>query len=527
MNKTNKNKSYINILLGLFIFVIACSLFSYLQFNKNNPYLSQGDSFYHVKMAELIRDQGIPQEFPWLHFTALRDNFVDHQLFFHIALIPFITIFGSILGAKIFEVAIISLVFVLMFIILKQQKIKGAFLFTILTLFTMPADFYYRMSSIRDIGLSLLFILTGLYCLFKNKPLALGITCFLYVWAYGGFMFLPILAMLYFVIELLISKKYAWKILLFATSGMILGFIINPYFSKNLDFLFSQIFQTGLGAKEYTGGEWRPYDTWFWVKTNYLPLIIFSSGIFISFIKNVKQNTKTLTLFILAIIFLVLQWKSKRFVEYCPFFLTMSGFLLLKPFLNERIDEFKNKTFFKKNEKYFYLSTFVIFIFLAIFFSITQIESAREDTKTDFSMSAIQKVHDYLKEFSAEGDIVFTDDWDVFPLYFFINSKNYYLVGLDPEFMNQYQGVPYEGEKEKLYQEFAAISSGKDSFNLERIKNHFQAKWIIVKKDHPNFYKNLKSKPSLFQEILFATNDSSIDNYSGAFDDGYYLFKVL
>ena len=126
------------------------------------------------------------------------------------------------------------------------------------------------------------------------------------------------------------------------------------------------------------------------------------------------------------------------------------------------------------------------------------------DSTTNFNVASAKEVHDYLITNSNAGDIVFTDDWDVFPLYFYLNQKDYYLVGLDPEFMNQYS--------RDVYQEFADISSGNDSHNLERIKNDFKAKWVLVASDHQQFKYNLLSNPDLFEKV---------------FDNGeYYLFKV-
>jgi len=93
--------------------------------------------------------------------------------------------------------------------------------------------------------------------------------------------------------------------------------------------------------------------------------------------------------------------------------------------------------------------------------------------------------------------------------------------------MNQYQGIPYVGIPGKLYREFSFISSGKDSRNLERIKNNFRAKWILIKNDHMEFYINIKQRPDLFEEVLIARNNSLIDKYPGASGKEYYLFRVL
>jgi uncharacterized membrane protein len=263
------------------------------------------------------------------------------------------------------------------------------------------------------------------------------------------------------------------------------------------------------------------------VTINYIPIIIFFLGIVVTFLKHSKQNAKSITLFIAALLFLVMVWKSKRFVEYSPFFLILSGITLLIPFIDSKIEEWNQHLWLKKIENIFYAGAVLLLIPLSLAFSTAEISRARNDTQTLFSMSALTKVHDYLIQNSQQGDIVFTDDWDVFPRYFFANSKDYYIVGLDPEFMNQYDGEPYPGEKGVLYREFAQISSGNDSSHLERIKEHFRAKWVIVNADHQQFKQNLESQPSLFQEVFTATNDATKDTYPSAGGDAYYLFKVL
>jgi hypothetical protein len=138
----------------------------------------------------------------------------------------------------------------------------------------------------------------------------------------------------------------------------------------------------------------------------------------------------------------------------------------------------------------------ILFLLVSFLYAKSEWSRAWRDTasKADFNVAAAKEAHEYLKSVSQPGDIVFTDDWDVFPLYFYLNRKNYYIVGLDPEFMNQYDPA--------LYQEFAAISSGMVSENLERVKTDFRAKWIIVASDHPEFRDNLLAKPNLFKKVF-------------------------
>jgi hypothetical protein len=478
-------------------------------------------------MAELIRDHGIPHRFPWLYYTILRDNFVDHQLFFHLLLIPFVTVLGPILGAKIFQVIVVSCSFMLFYLILKKNRVQGALVLTLIALFCMPADFYFRMNFIRVMGLSLLFMTTGIYAVFNQKKWWVGILCFFYVWTYGGFAFLPIFAVTYFVAQLMTGEKPKWIIPLLALTGTILGLVLNPYFPQNIEFLQAQIFQTGFGAQWYSGGEWKPFNTWFWVRLNFIPIIVFFGCIVIALTHQLKQDAEKLSVFIYSIFLLVFAWKAKRFVEYSPFFMMLSSSLIVKGFIDQKLEEWRRGILFRNPQNLIYGLIAIALIPASASYATSSINQARRSTRTWFSMSAVEKVHQYLIEKSQPGDIVFTDDWGVFPKYFFVNSKTYYIVGLDPEFMNQYDGPPYEGKKGALYREFTMITSISDFISLDHIKTIFNAKWVIVNTGHAQLARNLRNQPALFQEVLYAGNDPLRDDYPSAHQDGYFLFKVL
>lgn len=501
---------FITIFVGLFFAL-------FFEFSDTMPYFSGYDSFYHVGMAKYFFESGIPQEFPYLYHTTLNANFVDHQTFFHLILIPFIQIFGIITGPKIMISLFIGLSFGLIYLIL-SEKLKFAFLYTIAIFFLMPCDFYFRMAFIRVQNASLLFMLLGIYLMFKNKYYLLFILSFFYVWLYGGFLFLPIIAIIYIVAQLLTGEKVNYKVCLYSIGGTIAGIIINPYFYKNIYFWYTQIFETGIGAKSYSGGEWRPYDTWYFVRISFMSIFVFFSGILLSLIKNKKQTAKSITILVFSIILLILQFKSKRFVEYWPLFAMISGIYLcfdyIEDVLYKLFSNLKKITF----ENIFIFSFCVALCLIPFYLSFSykdndnsilgisqQLSRAYNDTRTLFNVEKAQEAMNYLKNISNEGDIVFTDDWDVFPLYFYLNRKNYYIVGLDPEFMNQYDSG--------LYQEFADISSGNDAHNLERIKETFYANWVMVQGKKHRFIYNLDLYPNLF-ELVFDNND-------------YLIYKVL
>src|SRR5207244_12968646 len=74
--------------LAVPIFLLSVLLFAYIQFA--GPNIVDYDGYYHIKMAQLIREEGIPTPFPWLPYTVLsEDRYTDHHLLFHILQVPF------------------------------------------------------------------------------------------------------------------------------------------------------------------------------------------------------------------------------------------------------------------------------------------------------------------------------------------------------------------------------------------------------------------------------------------------------
>jgi hypothetical protein len=71
------------VLLSVFALFMGLTQFSTLDMPGN-------DSFYHIKMAYLMRTESLKPDFIWLPLTILNPReFYDHHFLFHILLIPF------------------------------------------------------------------------------------------------------------------------------------------------------------------------------------------------------------------------------------------------------------------------------------------------------------------------------------------------------------------------------------------------------------------------------------------------------
>lgn len=489
------NSNFIGPLLA---FLVPFTVFLFLEFNPSNPYFSGYDSYYHIGMAEYIWENGLPKEFPYLFFTFLNENYVDHHLLFHFLLIPFILVFGNIIGPKIFIALCVGGIFLILNQIIRKFVGKGSVLVTLTSFLLLPSDFYFRLAFIRNPAPSLLFLLLTFYSLMKKKYKTLFAVAFLYGWLYigGGFLFLIAMVLIYALANFILLGKIDKKLLFYPLAGTAASFVINPYFPENIYFFIVQVWKTGLQAKEYVGGEWRPYDTWFWFSMCIVPLFVWGLGIVTALVRGKKIGPINLSILVYSAFLLVAQLKSKRFVEYWPLWASLSGITLIGPSLKIWIRSLHKSAFV-----FFCFLVFTVFSFI---YAKNQWQTAFNDTTSDFEVNLATKAHEYIKKNSSAGDIIFADDWDVFPLYFYLNKKNYYLLGLDPEYMNQFDS--------KLYLQYAQISSGDDPNNLERIKDLFKSKWVLVNRDHPEFRSNLLARKDLFKEV-----------YSNS---EYYVFEV-
>lgn len=153
--------------------------------------------------------------------------------------------------------------------------------------------------------------------------------------------------------------------------------------------------------------------------------------------------------------------------------------------------------------------------------------------RCNYDLADIRAAMDYLKEHSKPGDVVFTDDWDVFPVYFYHNTHNHYIVGLDPKFTHQ--------RRPDLWERYVKISRGQTPatvrvnmpahnsqtvseqnipVELSDIREHFGARFVIADRDHTRLSAALAEAPEL-AELVFPAG-----GYEKNRSKPYLIFRV-
>lgn len=521
LNNFFSERSY---LLYLILFTIAFSVFSYIQ---QAPTFPDPDSFYHTKIAMLISEEGVVEEFPWLQFTVLNQYFTDHHFLYHLILVPFVLLFQPLLGVKLATVIFASLLIVVIFWFLKKMEIKGAFFYSLFLITVNP--FIFRINLAKAQALAIIFLFLVLYFIFQRRYFALFVCGFLYVWLYGGWPLIIVLTLIYCLmsyrvfldkgffkkIELKIKKvkqKITYqnlKLLFSVLGGVVFGIILSPYFPKNLYFYWQQIFQIALVNYQKiigVGGEWYPYK-FFDLLSAAAPFFILLLLAFILFSFCLKeQSTDSIFLLILTFIFFVMTLKSRRNVEYLiPIGVVFSAFSI-NDFLKSLNLDFnlavkRLKNFF--GQSFFSLVMFTLVISLILpFIFFRDIKSVKLSYNGGLPFSKFEAASLWLSQNSLPGQIIFHSDWDEFPNLFYHNSQNYYIIGLDPTFMYKYN--------KDLYWDFVNVTTGKEKENLyEIIVNKFGASYVLVNiLDNTTFERNLKY--SFYFKEVYRDNEVAI-----------------
>lgn len=142
------------------------------------------------------------------------------------------------------------------------------------------------------------------------------------------------------------------------------------------------------------------------------------------------------------------------------------------------------------------------------------LKGVRNEIRCPYNLDAIRKMMAFIKEHSQPGEVIFTDDWDTFPIFFYHNTHNYYIVGLDPKFTharrpdlwNRYvcitRGQAPEDKYAEVPQPDGTRKRERIKIRLTDIRDHFHAQWVICDRDHRSLANQLE-KATDFAELVY------------------------
>lgn len=483
------------------------------------------DSFYHTKMALLMKGNLVIQEFPWLQFSNFRENFIDHHWLFHIFLIPAVSLqkigIEPLLGVRLWAILAAAIFIFILYLILEKWQIQHKYFFVIVALISGP--FVFRISLARAPAWSGVALILGIYFLIKQKKYwPLFFVSFFYVWLHASWVLLPFFSIVYVLVEAIAKQlekkfKFNWqqiklvgqdfkkaiiknsKKVILVWGGTLAGLIINPYFPTNLKFYYDQIWQIAVLNKHNVftmGSEWYPYhlDNFFKELFVITVLILAGMALFVVFVR--KQNQKSWFLFLLTSFFLVYTFKARRSLEYLVpvailFLADLYDKLFFKKSWSQLEEDFKK--FFSRGQQLVWVIIISLLILITGYFTVMGLQDAGSSLRR-FKFNYFQDVSNFLKNNTEPMEIIFNVDWDHFGFLFYNNSQNYYITGLDQTFMYR-----YNPELLRIYEDIykGNITNLKNNI-LKRFKSHYV---VLAKKRDKKIYEYLEQLDKSFEKV--------------------------
>lgn len=496
--------------------------FSYFFFLQNQPTFADPDSFYHARISALMLERGLKLDFPWFQYTVLKTHFADHHLLYHMLLIPFVAVLPPLLGLKLATILFSSLTVTLIYWFLRKNRVKASVLFVFILMMSGSFIFRLNLAKAQSLALSIFFI--SFFCIHKKNVRSLFVVSLIYVWLYGGWPLIFVLLIISGVSEIFVPfiagrekikkfkrvageviSQYA-KLSAAAVTGVLLGIIVNPYFPNNLFFYWHQIVNIAIvNYKDIigVGGEWYRYGPIELIASSSIAFILLVVGLTFFFLTLKKQDALSLSLFFLTVFFYILTLKSRRNVEYLiPVMVTFSAVALTRAFRGISFRRFSSEVFQFFQEQKILFAAALIPLLIFPYIVVRDYLMVRKAYAEGQSFDKFREPMEWLKANSPPGSIVFHSDWDEAPILFYHNTQNYYIVGLDPTFMYQYD--------QDLYWKWKNVTLGEEKyFVYSIIKNDFRADYVFVSTSRHGAFDAVLRENFLFEKV-YESSDAKI-----------------
>jgi hypothetical protein len=303
-----------------------------------------------------------------------------------------------------------------------------------------------------------------------------GVLSFIFVWLYSLFPLMLVLAAAYSIAAYLAYRRIDMWALLASFCGIAAGLVINPYFPRNLTLFKEHLLMKVTGNYSVdVGVEWYPYETWVILTGSAVAFAIYIAALIAFDFRKRALDVKPLFFLIVSAVMLVMTFKSRRFVEYWPPFA-----VLFAAFTFSSIRPLGGREWFKRRrDRAISAAAASVAVFALIVGLASNVTEACSDVHTEQDPLAYKGASEWLAANTPPGSMVFNTDWDDFPMLFYYNTQNTYIVGLDPTYL-------YDRDHE-MWKVYANVTLGKEDDPAPIIRDRFGAQYVFTDNEHSDF----------------------------------------
>lgn len=456
-------------LLCAAVFLVAALALASIQFSK--PELLGADAYYHVRVAQVISQQGILDEFPYTQASVFRDHYADKQFLFHVLLIPFL---GEdlVFGPKLLSVLLTAFLFALMAWILLRHGVPLPWLWVVLML-ASGVMFLFRMSLTRPHLLAVPLSILAAHLMLRRHVLGTFLVSLLFPLCYTAAHLLPGMALLYAAACVFRREPFPWRLLSASVAGVLLGLLLHPQRFNIFALWYLQNVQVLLNVwripeEVVMGNEFFSVPGRTILLDAFVPLLGAFAAAFFFLLKGIRASLRTIFLFLLSCAFFVLFLNIGRFVEYwVPFTI-----LFLASGTRDLTAGADWREWLRGHR---IAGPFLCGLLSLLLFA----QTARSVVESQLEVEADRSVHYrfeavWIKNHVPEGEVVFTCNWDSFPYLFFFAPRQRYLVALDPTFM--------QAHDPELFRLWYRIATGQEAGSADLVLSRFGSRWVFAEK---------------------------------------------
>lgn len=481
------------------VFLLFFSLFLLRHLAIDNFYGT--DAYYHTKHSWLIaQTNDIDLVEPWLEFHFLKFAPTDPWWGHHLILAAIIKLSTPVLGAKIFASLLAALVFSVFYFILIKFKVNYAFIWTWL-FFSSSVAFLYRLFLARPLLLAMSFLPLAFYLMARKRYWPLFFLSLSYTLLYNLAPIIIIIAVLYLAVDYYYKKRINLKILISSCAGILAGILIHPQ-SLNYGYviyihLWQVLYLKFKGVYLGVGSEIHLNGFFPFLRSAFIVVVLFiiAFAILLAF-KKLRQGKSKIVISSLCLIsssWLIVALFVPRAGDYwMPFTwlfiaLTFNGLWQLKEY--GQVTRFFREKINLKILKFFLLSVLSIIIINNYIYIFINLRELKDYNNTNIQL---KQASDWLINNTEKNSIIFNNRWDIWPLMFYYNSHNHYIVGMDPTFLYDYNkelfwswyNISHRGLYCNKEEECLKVSPA-EKINLIKstIKEKFRANYILIVND--------------------------------------------
>ncbi len=474
-------------------FVAAVAVFVYVQ---PASMFADPDTFYHARLTQMLRDQGLVTDFPWTTASLYREVFIDHHLGYHLLALPIMSLWDDpLVGMRFATVlfAVLSVMAVIFLLRRWQCPWWGAGLLLLLT----TAPFVFRLSLVKAPSLAIGVAVIAYWLVAERRLGWLFIYAWFWAWFYSSWPLLVVMAGAVVLAGAFRRRQGAaavvrrvfgqdnLKLAAVVVGGIACGLVVNPYFPENLAYL-SQLLSMALTPYHKfigIGGEWYPYHPADLPAYLAYPILAWLVSTVAAVFTLRQQTDLSRASWLLAVFFFAYTFRARRQAEYLTPWLVLSSGLMLRDAgagrlavtqLWKRFQDWVPQWMRRKAVAGVILGYIVIVVPWGLAHGVM---SVKRGLDYGFSRGTLAGTAGWLEQHSQSGDIVFQSDWGTFPMLWYHNRENLYLTGLDQTFM-------YEYDRE-LYRAWKSLTGGERRDVSSVARDQFGARYLLVEKRTP------------------------------------------